>query len=65
MTSEFESVLNDVGLAALLTKFISERVDVSVILTASDQDLIRLGISTIGYRCRLRDACRRRRYYNI
>lgn len=51
MTSEFESVLNDVGLAALLTKFISERVDVSVILTASDQDLIRLGISTIGYRC--------------
>lgn len=62
MTSEFESVLNDVGLAALLTKFISERVDVSVILTASDQDLIRLGISTIGYRCRLRDACGRRRY---
>ena len=48
----------------MLPRFISERVDINVILAASDQDLIRLGISTIGDRCRLRDVCRRRRYYN-
>ena len=64
MASAVESVLNDVGLATLLPKFISERADVNVILAASDQDIIRLGISTIGDRCRLRDACRRRRYYS-
>ena len=61
---EVESVLNNVGLATLLQKFISERFDVNVVLSASDQDSIHLGISTIGGRCRLRDACRRRRYYN-
>ena len=65
MASEVESVLNDVGLATLLPRFISERVDVNVILAASDQDLIRLGISAIGDRCRFRDACRRRYYNNI
>ena len=65
MATEVERVLNDVGLATLLPKFIIERVDVNVILAATDQDLIRLGIRTIGDRCRLRDACRRRRYYNI
>ena len=64
MASEVESVLSDVGLITLLPRFISEIVDINVILAASDQDLIRLGISTIGDRCRLRDVCRRRRYYN-
>ena len=62
---EVESVLNNVGLATLLQKFISERFDVNVVLSASDQDSIHLGISTIDGRCRLRDSCRRRRYYNI
>ena len=38
MASEVESVLNDVGLATLLPRFISERVDVNVILAASDQE---------------------------
>ena len=47
-----------------MPSFISDRIDVNVILAASDQDLIGLGISNIGARCRLRDACRRRRYYN-
>ena len=64
MASEVQSVINYAGLATLLPRFISERVYVNVILAASDQDLIRLGISTIGDRCRLRVACRRRRYYN-
>lgn len=49
----------------MLSKFIGERVDVNVILAAIDQDLKRLEISTLGHRSRLRDAWRRRRYYNI
>ena len=48
----------------MLPKVLSERTDVNVILAASNHDLIHLGISTIGSRCRLRDAYRRRRYYN-
>ena len=60
-----ESVFNNVGLATLLQKFLSARFDVNVVLSESNQDSIRLGISTIGGSCRLRDACRRRWYYNI
>ena len=63
MASEVESVLNDVGLVTLLPRFISEKVDINVILAAIDQDLIRLGIITVGDRCRLRNDCRRRRCY--
>lgn len=63
MVPEVESALSDEDLATLLPKFISERVDVSVILAASELDLMCLVISTIGDRCRLRDAYRR--YYNI
>ena len=63
MVPEVESALSDEDLATLLPKFISERVDVSVILAASELDLMCLVISTTGDRCRLRDAYRR--YYNI
>ena len=63
MTSEVESALNDVGLATLLLIFISDKVDGNIILAGSDQELMCLGISTIGNRCRLRDISRGRRYY--
>ena len=33
--------------------------DIKVVMSASDEDLIRLGIRTIGDRIRLREACRR------
>ena len=46
MTPEIANVLNDVGFATFLPRFISERVDVNVILEASDHDLILLGINT-------------------
>ena len=43
----------------LSQKFEDEKVDFNVIRLASDEDLIRLGVRTIGERVRLRDACRR------
>ena len=63
MTSEVESALNDVGLATLVLIFISDKVNGNIILAGSDQELMCLGISTIGNRCRLRDISRGRRYY--
>ena len=48
-----------------LPKFICERVNVNLVLAAIDQDLILFGISTFGDRCSLRDACKRRKDYNI
>ena len=43
----------------LSQKFEDEKVDFNVIMSASDVDLIQLGVRTIGDRVRLRDACRR------
>ena len=43
----------------LSQKFEGEKVDFNVIMSASDVDLIQLGVRTIGDRVRLRDACRR------
>lgn len=46
----------------LLPTFISAKVDVRVILVASDLGLIHLRIGSVGSRCRVRDAYRRRDY---
>ena len=54
-----KTLLSNLGLSILSTKFAEERVDLQVISSAGDQDLIRLGVVTIGDRVRLRDACRR------
>ena len=43
----------------LSQKFEDEKVDFNVIMSASDVDLIQLGVRTIGDRVRLRDVCRR------
>ena len=40
-------------------RFQDEKVDINVVISASDEDLIRLGVGTIGNRIKLRDACRR------
>ena len=42
----------------LSQKFEDEKVDFNVIMSASDVDLIQLGVRTIGDRVRLRDVCR-------
>ena len=52
-------VLQSLRMSMLSQKFEDEWVDFNVIMSASDEDLIRLGVRTIGDRVRLRDACRR------
>ena len=58
--SEMEDILNKAGLSELLQRFIAEKVEPETITAATDLDLIRLGVATIGDRVRLREACRKR-----
>ena len=51
-------ILQSLGMTILSQKSEDERVDFNVIMSASDEDLIRLAVRTIGDRVRLRDACR-------
>ena len=53
-------ILQTVNLASLLDRFQAQRMEAESVLAASDQDLIRLGVSTIGDRIRLHDACRKK-----
>ena len=59
--SEMEDILNKAGLSELLQRFIAENVEPETITAATDLDLIRLGVATIGDRVRLREACRKRK----
>ena len=43
-------ILQSLGMSMLSKKFEDERVDFNVIMSASDEDLIRLGVRTIGDR---------------
>ena len=54
-----EDILNKAGLSELLQRFIAEKVEPETITAATDLDLIRLGVATIGDRVRLRKACRK------
>ena len=40
-------------------KFQDEKFDIKVVMLASDEDLIRLGVRTVGGKIRLRKACRK------
>ena len=51
-------ILEILGMSMLSQKFEDERMDFNVILSASDEDLMLLGVRTIGDRVRLRRACR-------
>ena len=57
---EMEDILNKAGLSELLQRFIAEKVEPETIPAATDLDLIRLGVATIGDKVRLREACRKR-----
>jgi hypothetical protein len=52
-----EQILRSLNLGTLLGRFQEQRMEV---LAASDQELIRLGVSTIGDRVRIRNACRKK-----
>ena len=57
-----ESLLQEIGLGNIFRKFKEEKVDIGVAMSATDEDLIKLGVRTIGQRVRLRGICRGRYY---
>ena len=50
-----ESVLQKLDLGTLIESFKAERIDIGAVLSATDGELIRLGVDTIGDRIRIRD----------
>ena len=55
-----EQILQSINLGTLLGRFQAQGMEPQAVLAASDQDLIRLGVTTIGDRIRIRDACRKK-----
>ena len=51
--------LDKLGLNLVSKRFQDEKVDIKVVISASNEYLIKLGVRTIGDRIRLREACRR------
>ena len=54
---QMESILNNLGLGVLSERFARERMEPETVLSASDADLERLGVDTIGQRIRIRELC--------
>ena len=50
-------ILGKLGLNLVTKKFQDDKVDIKVVISASDEDLIRLSIRTIEDGVRLREAC--------
>jgi hypothetical protein len=59
MYSKIENILGKIGLSTVFETFKREKIDENVAVSLSDNELIRLGISTIGDRTRFRDLCQR------
>ena len=59
--NHISQILSSVGLGNLLEKFQEERVDVKSMNELNDKELHRLGVTTIGDRVRLREACKKSR----
>lgn len=56
-----ESVLRKLDLGTLIESFKAERIDIDAILSATDGELIRLGVDAIGDRIRIRDLCKKKK----
>ena len=54
-SEKLQAALNKIGLGALVERFRGERVDCHTGIAATDVELTRLGVVTIGDRARLRD----------
>ena len=52
---DIENMLIELGLHALINNFRNEKITASILDTLNDQDLCRLGVTTIGDRLRLRE----------
>ena len=50
-------ILRELNLGTLVDRFDAEKIDPYNVISASDSELTRLGVSTIGDRIRLRDLC--------
>ena len=57
--SVINTLLTAIGLLHLLQKIPRKKVDVNNIIYATDNDLIKLGVTTIGDMARLREGCRK------
>ena len=57
--ARLQVALSKIGLGALMERFRAERVDFHTLIAATDAELTRLGVVTIGDRARLRDICRK------
>lgn len=55
-----EVILQELGLGTLIDRFSEERVDPDVLVSLNDNELVRLGVNTIGERVRLRELCRKK-----
>ena len=59
VSSSMEKILSELGLRAAVERFKAEKIDENVAATLSDNELIRLGVATIGDRARFRQLCRK------
>ena len=58
MGENLGEILSRVGMLHLKENFEEQRIEIEDICSASDEDLSKLGVSTIGDRLRLKQACR-------
>ena len=52
-----DKILRELNLGTLVDRFDAEKIEPDTVISASDSELSRLGVSTIGDRIRLRDLC--------
>ncbi len=55
-----EEILRALGMGTLVERFQAQRVEPETVLAASDNELVRLGVTTIGERIRIREACKKK-----
>ena len=57
-----EVILQELGLGTMIVRFSEERVDPEVlhVVSLNDNELVRLGVNTIGERVRSRELCRKK-----
>ena len=52
-----EDILKELHLESLIPHFLAERIEPANVAALSDEELCRVGVTTIGDRLRLRDLC--------
>ena len=59
-TTDIEVILTTLQLGCLIESFKQERIDCHAVVSATDSELQRLGVATIGDRVRLRESCKKK-----